>query len=41
MIDWQETSLFLKVKLTKGNVALEAADDAMFVNNTMHSLLKL
>ena len=37
MIDLQETFLFLKVKL-KGNVALEAADDAMFVNNTMHSL---
>ena len=38
MIDLQETFLFLKVKLSKGNVALEAADDAMFVNNTMHSL---
>ena len=38
MIDLQETFLFLKVKLSKGNVALEAADNAMFVNNTMHSL---
>ena len=37
-IDFQETFLILKVKLSKGNVALEAADDAMFVNNTMHSL---
>ena len=38
MIDLQETFLFLKVKLSKGNVALEAADDAMLVSNTMHSL---
>ena len=37
MIDLQETFLCLKVKLIKGNVALEA-DDAMFVKNTMHSL---
>ena len=37
MIDLQETLLFLKVKLSNGNVALEAADDAMFVINTMHS----
>ena len=35
MIDLQETSLFLKVELSKGNVALQA-DDAMFVKNTMH-----
>ena len=41
MIALQETFQFLEVKLSKGNVALEAADDAMFVNNTMHSFLKL
>ena len=35
MIDLQETSLFLKVELSEGNVALQA-DDAMFVQNTMH-----
>ena len=38
MIDLQETFLFLQVKLSKGNVSLKAADDAMFVNNAMHSL---
>ena len=38
MVELQVTFIFLKVKLGKGNVALEAADDAMFVNNTMHSL---
>ena len=37
MIDWQGT-FFLKVKLVKGNLALEAADDAMFAIITMHSL---
>ena len=41
MIDLQETLLFLNVNFGKGNVALEAADAAMFVSNTMHSLLKL
>ena len=41
MIDLLETFLFLKVKVSKGSVALQAAGDAMFVNNTMHSLLKL
>ena len=41
MIGLQETFLFLKVKLSKGNVALEAADDAMFVNNIMHFFFKL
>ena len=38
MIDLQETFLFLKVKLSMWNVAFEAADDAMFAKNTMHSL---
>ena len=41
MIHLQETFLFLKVKLSKRNVALDAADDAMFVNNTILSFLKL
>ena len=41
MIDLQETSIFLKIKLSKGNAELEAADDAMFANITIHSLLKL
>ena len=31
MIDLQETFLFLKVKHSKGNVALEAAEDAMSI----------
>ena len=39
MRDLQETSAILKVEISKGNVALEAADDAMFVNITNHSLL--
>ena len=38
MIDLQVTFLFLKVTLSKGNVASEAADDALFVSKTMHSL---
>ena len=38
LIDLQETFLFLKVKLSEGNVTLETADDAMFVNITMHFL---
>ena len=38
MIDLQENFIFLKVKLSKGNVAFAAADDAFIVNNTMHSL---
>ena len=33
MIDLQESFLFLKVKLSNGKLALESADDAMFVNN--------
>ena len=41
MIDLQETFRVLKFKLSKRNVELEAAYDAMFANNTIHSLLKL
>ena len=36
LIELQNTFLLLKLTLSKGNVALEAADDAMFVNVTMH-----
>ena len=41
MINLQESFLSLEVKLSKGNVVLEAADGAMFVNNTMHSLFSI
>ena len=36
MIDLQENFLLLNNKLSKRNVALEAADDARSVNNTTH-----